>query len=61
MSKPSETMQARLEAIAASVGLTWEHVQDMTFRRFAEMCDRERARREAIGEEQTLHGIGERP
>lgn len=54
-------MQAKLTAVAASVGLTWDHVSGMTFRRFAEMVDRERARREGLGEEMTKPGIGETP
>lgn len=61
MSKSKDSMQAKLTAVAASVGLTWDHVSGMTFRRFAEMVDRERARREGLGEEMTKPGIGETP
>ena len=58
MNKSTDNMQAKLEAIARSVGLTWEHVQGMTFRRFAEMVERERVRRASLGETPTMPGVG---
>jgi len=38
-------MQQKLEALAQSVGLTWEHVKGMSFARFATLVQRERDRR----------------
>lgn len=59
-----KTVQERLAAIADEVGLTWENVEGMTFRRFVLLVDKERARqkdRQVREDGLTMPGIGKVP